>query len=186
MFTIKNNEENEIIIKKSKFISKIYKIKNEDEAKNILNELKKEYKDATHICYAYIVLNSKKAYDDKEPKNTAGIPILNVLEKKDLNYVMLVVIRYFGGIKLGSAGLIRAYKKAALEVVDKSIIIPFIKVKKTQIIFSYDDINNINYILKDNAITYKEFGENVIYEFTYEENKYPKELDKYIITKKDL
>ena len=108
MFTIKENNTYELEIKKSKFISKIYKVKNIDKVNTILSDLKKEYSDATHHCYAYIINEHKKSSDDGEPGGTAGIPILQVLDKNNLNYVLCVVIRYFGGIKLGAGGLVRA------------------------------------------------------------------------------
>ena len=109
--------ENEIIIKKSKFITKLYKINDVSEVNNIIEELQKEYKKATHICYAYIINGQEKAVDDKEPSGTAGRPILNVLQKRKLNEIMIVVIRYFGGIKLGAGGLVRAYTKSASEII---------------------------------------------------------------------
>ena len=106
---------NELEIKKSKFICLIYKIDNKDLVNNIINDLKKEYKHATHYCYAYIIENNQKYYDDKEPKGSAGIPILNVLKKKNLTNTLAVVIRYYGGIKLGIGPLIRAYTKVVSE-----------------------------------------------------------------------
>lgn len=109
--------ENEIIIKKSKFIAKLYKINNLNEIDNVINDLKKEYKKATHICYAYIINGQEKAVDDGEPSGTAGKPILNVLQKRKLNEILVVVIRYFGGIKLGAGGLVRAYTKSASEII---------------------------------------------------------------------
>ena len=113
--------ENEIIIKKSKFITKLYNIDNEDEVKNIIENLKKEYKKATHICYAYSINGKEKAVDDGEPSHTAGLPILNVIHLKKLNNVLIVVIRYFGGIKLGAGPLTRAYSKSASEIIKKTI-----------------------------------------------------------------
>ena len=113
MFTIKNEQVNEYVINKSKFISFSYKIKNEDDAIKKINELKKIYKDATHICYAFITGNTKSFNDDKEPGRTAGMPILNVLENKKLNDILIVVVRYFGGTKLGASNLLRTYSKAA-------------------------------------------------------------------------
>ena len=109
--------ENEIIIKKSKFITKLYEIKDVNEINPIIDNLKKEYKKATHICYAYIINGQEKAVDDGEPSGTAGRPILNVLQKKKLNEIMVVVIRYFGGVKLGAGGLVRAYTKSTSEVI---------------------------------------------------------------------
>lgn len=104
-------------IKKSKFIGLYFPVKSQDEVVEILNNLKKEHKKATHICYAYRLTNpfSEKAFDDGEPSGTAGKPILNVLQKQDKKDSLLVVIRYFGGIKLGAGGLVRAYSKTASE-----------------------------------------------------------------------
>ena len=111
--------ENEIIIKKSKFITKIYNINSTDDAKDIIEDLKKEYKKATHIVYAYSINGQEKAYDDKEPSHTAGMPILNVIHLKKMDNVLIVVIRYFGGIKLGAGPLTRAYAKCASEIIKK-------------------------------------------------------------------
>ena len=109
MRIIEKNVENEIIIKKSKFITKLIYIEDIDEINNIISTLKKEHKKCTHICYAYRINGKEKAVDDGEPSGTAGRPILNVLQKKDVSNVLAIVIRYFGGIKLGAGGLVRAY-----------------------------------------------------------------------------
>lgn len=180
MNIIKNNVSNEIIINKSKFITYLYKIKNEEEAKNIIDNLKKDYNDATHICYSYIINNIKRFNDDGEPNGTAGMPILSVLEAKELNFVLAVVIRYFGGIKLGAGGLLRAYSNSISECLNKTEIIQYIKQNKMRIQFKYEYIDNINYILRNNNITYKEYDDYVIYEFIYNEGEYPIEIDKYI------
>ena len=185
MFTIKNNVKNEIIINKSKFITYLYKIENEDGAKDIINYLKKEYKDATHHCYAYVTDNIKRFSDDKEPSGTAGMPILNVIESNNLNNVLVVVIRYFGGIKLGAGGLLRAYTNSVSNALKLTDIIPFIKETKFMITFNYDNLTNVDYILKDYQITYKEYDENITYEFVCEKGTYPDKLDKFIIKKKE-
>lgn len=117
MYIIDKNAENEIIIKKSRFITKLYYIEDVNKVNDIINELKKEYKKCTHICYSYIIGPNAKAVDDGEPSGTAGKPILNVLQKKDMTNVLCVVIRYFGGIKLGAGGLVRAYTKSASEAI---------------------------------------------------------------------
>ena len=111
--------ENEIIIKKSRFIAKLYNINDINEVDYIINDLKKEYKKATHFCYAYSINGQEKACDDKEPNHTAGLPILNVIHMKNLNNILIVVIRYFGGVKLGAGPLTRAYSKSASEIVKK-------------------------------------------------------------------
>ena len=118
MYSIKENIENTIEIKKSKFITKLYKVNNINEVNEILKEINEKYSDSTHICYAYILENTEKCSDDGEPSGTAGIPILNILKKKNLVNVLAIVIRYFGGIKLGAGGLTRAYTKACAGVLD--------------------------------------------------------------------
>lgn len=183
MFTIKENVNDELIINKSKFITYVYNVKSKDDINNIINELKSKYKDATHYCYAYIVGNEKRFNDDKEPSHTAGMPILNVLESKKLNNILAVVIRYFGGIKLGAGGLVRAYTNSVVNTLNKTDIIEDIKTYKIKIEFKYSDIDAVNYILKDYKITYKEFDENIIYEFIYEENNFPDKLNNIIIKK---
>ena len=180
MFTIKNDLNGELIVNKSRFITYVYKVNNVLEVNEKIDELKVKYKDATHYCYSYIIDNIKRFNDDGEPSHTAGMPILNVLESKNLNYVLAVVIRYFGGIKLGAGGLVRAYTNAVSSTISNEFIIPIKKMLTKRIMFDYSYINKINYILKENRITYKEFDKYVIYEFTYEEGNYPKELDNYI------
>lgn len=106
-------------IKKSKFISYYYEVNSTLEVKSILEALKKEHKKARHIPYAYKIDTISKKSDDKEPSNTAGTPIYNILEKNNLNHILIVVVRYFGGIKLGAGGLLRAYSNAAKEVIKK-------------------------------------------------------------------
>lgn len=105
-------------IKKSKFIGLYYKVHSVEEVNTLLTCLKKEHKKARHLPYAYKIDNQIKKSDDKEPSGTAGMPILNVIEKNNLNHVLIVVVRYFGGIKLGSGGLIRAYSKAARATIE--------------------------------------------------------------------
>lgn len=100
-------------VKKSKFYSQAYNVQTKEEVEKILEDLQKQHKKATHICYAYVLSNTAKFCDDGEPCGTAGRPIFNVLEKKKLQNTLIVVIRYFGGVKLGAGGLTRAYSKSA-------------------------------------------------------------------------
>lgn len=109
----------QIEIKKSKFISYYYEITSPDEVKIILDNLKKEHKKARHIAYAYKVLNTAGKSDDKEPSGSAGMPLYNLLEKNNLNNTLLVVVRYFGGTKLGFGPLTRAYSNAGIEALKK-------------------------------------------------------------------
>lgn len=107
-----------IEIKKSKFICQRYDVSTKEECDNILSQIHQQHKKATHICYAYVLENTAKFSDDGEPSGTAGRPILGVIQKKHKTNVLVVVIRYFGGIKLGAGGLIRAYTKSASNIFD--------------------------------------------------------------------
>lgn len=161
--SIITNKEQEYIINKSKFITKLYKVTNEKQIIDILDELKKKYKDSTHICYAYIIDNVKRFNDDGEPGGTAGMPILNVLENNELNYVFAVVIRYFGGIKLGTGGLVRAYSNSVSETL-KNNIKDLEQNIRIEILFDYYNSKKIDFLLKDISKD-KYFGNNVRYEF---------------------
>lgn len=108
---------NTIESKKSKFIAYYYEVYSKEEVKEIWNQLKKEHKKARHIPYAYILENTAGKSDDKEPSGTASSPIYNVLEKNHLLNRAIYVVRYFGGIKLGAGGLIRAYSDSAKQVI---------------------------------------------------------------------
>lgn len=164
MNVIKKTSEYEEIVKKSKFISFLYFVKSIDEVNNYLNELKAKYKDASHICYAYIVDNNVKYNDDKEPSKTAGFPILNVLKNNDLNYVLAVVVRYFGGIKLGSGNLLRTYLNVTNENLKKTGIKEYKLKKEYIIICNYDNVNYVNNVLKDEDIINKTFDNFITYE----------------------
>lgn len=161
--SIITNNEKEYIINKSKFITKLYKVTTEKQIVDILDNIKKEYKDSTHICYAYIIDNIKRFNDDGEPGGTAGMPILNVLENNELNYVFAVVIRYFGGIKLGAGGLVRAYSNSVSETL-KNNIKDLEQNIRIEILFDYYNSKKIDFLLKDISKD-KYFGNNVRYEF---------------------
>lgn len=107
----------ELVVKKSKFIGLLYDIKNENEAKEIINSLKNKHSKARHLPYAYILGNIAKKTDDKEPHNSAGMQIYNQLIYNELNHHLLVIVRYFGGTKLGASNLLRAYLECAKETI---------------------------------------------------------------------
>lgn len=108
---------NEIIIKKSRFLGFYYELEDIDDVDIIIDNLKKEHKKARHLPYAYKFMNTAKKSDDKEPSGIAGMSIYTVLEKNNLNNCLIIVIRYFGGVKLGAGGLFRAYMECASKVV---------------------------------------------------------------------
>ncbi|MFD9626046.1 YigZ family protein [Peribacillus muralis] len=124
--TVAGRGEHEIVIEKSRFISHIARVETEKAAQAFIQEIKKKHKDATHNCSAYMIGEQnqiQKALDDGEPSGTAGVPILEVLKKKDLKDTAIVVTRYFGGIKLGAGGLIRAYSKSTSEGINATGIV---------------------------------------------------------------
>ncbi len=121
MKTITSEDNNIIEIKKSKFIAYIYNVSTEKQCIQYLNALNIEHKDARHITYAYVLCSPayEKCSDDGEPSGTAGKPILDCIKRNDLTNVMIAVVRYFGGVKLGAGGLTRAYSNSAKEVIDR-------------------------------------------------------------------
>ena len=111
--TIKDNVQFELVEKKSRFIANLFYVESTQEAENIIKDIRKKYYDAKHNCIAYRIIDNgrivEKASDDGEPSGTAGAPMLNILQKNNLANVLIIVTRYFGGILLGTGGLVRAY-----------------------------------------------------------------------------
>ena len=167
--TIIDNKEETLVVNKSKFICLVYKINSINDVSIYLDEVKKKYGGATHYCYAYILDNYTKCSDDKEPNGTAGLPILNVLKKKELNNVLVIVVRYFGGIKLGTGGLSRAYTNATINCLDNNIK-EIIKGLKIELIFDYNQVKKIDNLF-DNIIS-KEFEDKIKYVVLIEKDKY--------------
>ena len=176
MNTLVTNKENTIVINKSKFICCLFIINNVDEVYEHLNSIRDKYEDATHYCYAYIIDNYKKCSDDKEPSGTAGLPILNVLEKNELTNVLCIVVRYFGGIKLGAGGLVRAYTSSVVSALNNNVK-KIVKGLEVEILFNYDKVKLIENILK-NQITNKEFNELIKYKFIISHDDYDLIKDK--------
>ena len=161
MKTIIMNKEETTIINKSKFICVLYKINNISDIDIYLDDIKNKYKGATHYCYAYILDSNKKCSDDKEPSGTAGLPILNVLEKNEINNVLCIVVRYFGGIKLGAGGLVRAYTNSVTNALENNIT-DIKKGLKLELTFNYDKVKLVDNLVKDNIIE-KSFNEGIKY-----------------------
>lgn len=163
MKQIKEKYINEIDIQKSKFIAVILPIYDKNSVKNEIDNLKKNYPKATHYCYGYIINGIQKSNDDGEPSSTAGKPILENLIINQLNNVLLVVIRYFGGIKLGAGGLTRAYVDSSSKVIQKATFYQETQVDIYQIKCSYNQINILkNYLFEIGAQILKtEYNEDV-------------------------
>lgn len=173
MYTV-NNFENIIVINKSKFITNLFFVENIDDIDNYFNMIKKKYKDATHNCYAYIINNIKKCSDNGEPNGTAGKPILDILEKNNLNYVLCITTRYYGGIKLGANGLIRAYSNCTSKAIEKAELLKVLDGYNIEISFDYNKKNNIDDILENTIINNKIYDKKITYNVDvsdYELNK---------------
>ena len=123
-YTIRQNAMIELVEKKSRFIANIFYVENKDECEEIIKQMKKRYYDAKHNCFAFSIFDGKnvlqKCSDDGEPSGTAGEPILNAIQKNNLNNVLIIVTRYFGGILLGAGGLIRAYSNSAIDAINSA------------------------------------------------------------------
>jgi len=182
MKTIAKPYQVEIEIKKSQFICRVFPAKNSAEAKEIIIDITKKYNDATHNCSAYIVSDVEGYDDDGEPSGTAGRPMLNVLKKNNLNNIVAIVTRYFGGIKLGAGGLLRAYSKSVIEAVATSDIVEMEEYKIYNLKFDYSDIKTIdNEIRNYNIIILnKKFEEKIQYKIVIEKNKSIKPFEEKI------
>ena len=153
--TIENKSEGTFKDRGSKFIAFAYPVNTEDEAKKILADVRKEYHDACHHCYAYQIGYDKstwRANDDGEPSGTAGKPIFNQIKSKDLTNIFIVVVRYFGGTLLGVPGLINAYKSATIEALNCSKIITKTVNEIYEVNYDYPVMNDVMKILKDKGL----------------------------------
>ena len=163
MKTLKSNSVNEIIIKNSRFITLLYKLNDINDVSSLVEEVKSLYPKATHYCYAYITDNARRSSDDGEPGGTAGAPMLNVLDKEEIINVLAVTVRYFGGIKLGAGGLVRAYSKSVRDAILASEAVDVVKGYRMNVTISYDMQKNLDYLLKNYVIVNKQFNDKVIY-----------------------
>ena len=146
--TVSRPADAEYIEKKSRFIATVSPVGDDASARDFVMGVKKKYPDARHNCYAYLTLDGMTRYsDDGEPKGTAGLPILGVLQKQELSGVAVVVTRYFGGILLGAAGLLRAYTKAAADGVEAAGVVTVKPYTRVDITVSFSDAERVKYEL---------------------------------------
>ncbi len=152
--TIKKEIETSITEKKSKFICHIYHVESVEEAEEKLDEVRKKYHDARHNCYAYRIADgdTSKASDDGEPSGTAGVPMLNILNGNNLSNVLVVVTRYFGGILLGTGGLVRAYSLATTTAIEEAEILVQTRGVEAECFVGYNEFEELKYHLKNRNI----------------------------------
>ena len=185
--SIKENASAEVVEKKSKFIANVFYVESREEAEKIIKKVNKQYHDARHNCYAYSIITSdgviEKASDDGEPSGTAGAPMLTILSKNNLANVLVIVTRYFGGILLGTGGLVKAYSESCSLVIEKAEIVEKYIAQVYKIEIGYSDVDKFKYFAKnkDIIILNEEYLENVILEIGIKEKNVLENL-----TQKDI
>lgn len=182
IITIKQAHSIENVISKSRFIAYIKPVSTENEAKAFIDEIKTKHKDATHNCSAYTVgpeMNIQKANDDGEPSGTAGIPMLEILKKLEIHNVCVVVTRYFGGIKLGAGGLIRAYSDAVRDVIYDIGRVELREAIPVTVTLDYDQTGKFEYELASTTFLLREqfYTDKVSYQIDVVKNKYDAFID---------
>ena len=182
IITIKQAHSIENVISKSRFIAYIKPVSTENEAKAFIDEIKIKHKDATHNCSAYTVgpeMNIQKANDDGEPSGTAGIPMLEILKKQEIHNVCVVVTRYFGGIKLGAGGLIRAYSGAVRDVIYDMGRVELREAIPVTVTLDYDQTGKFEYELASTTFLLREqfYTDKVSYQIDVVKNEYDTFID---------
>ncbi len=164
---IQNDCVHTIEIKKSKFITYLHRTQDEMEAKEFLKNIKKEHPNANHHCTAMIIGSIMRSNDDGEPSQTAGHPMLDVLMHHHMQDILVVVVRYFGGIKLGTGGLVRAYSQSVSQALEQATLTEVIQLHEYKIQFAYDLIGKVDHYFrtKNIDITQKEYDANITYFF---------------------
>ncbi len=154
--TIEENVQTEITEKKSKFIANLFYVENVEEAEELIKKTKKKYFDAKHNCIAYRVIEKgqiiEKSSDDGEPSGTAGQPMLSILQKNNLANVLIIVTRYFGGILLGTGGLVRAYSSSLLNAIEETKKVTKCLGQELRVELDYNEFENFKYYCKKNKI----------------------------------
>ncbi len=154
--TIKESVSSEIVEKKSKFIANLFYVESKEEAENIIKKMKKKYHDARHNCVAYRVMENEtiieKSSDDGEPSGTAGAPMLDIIRKADLCNVLVIVTRYFGGILLGTGGLVRCYSGATIKAIENSKQVCRCLGYEMEVELDYNNLDIFKYHCKNNDI----------------------------------
>ncbi|MDU0427748.1 YigZ family protein [Staphylococcus epidermidis] len=182
IITIKQAHSIENVISKSRFIAYIKPVSTENEAKAFIDEIKIKHKDATHNCSAYTVgpeMNIQKANDDGEPSGTAGIPMLEILKKLEIHNVCVVVTRYFGGIKLGTGGLIRAYSGAVRDAIYDMGRVELREAIPVTVTLDYDQTGKFEYELASTTFLLREqfYTDKVSYQIDVVKNEYDTFID---------
>ena len=192
MKTIKVYSSGKVEEKRSKFIADMFHVETIEEAETRLEEIKKKYFDAKHHCYAYRIQTEdgiiERSSDDGEPSGTAGGPILNILQKQDIGNVIVIVTRYFGGVLLGTGGLVKAYSDATQNVIENSEFVTQVPGTLVSIKLKYDEIQQFKYFIEKNniKITKEEYLEDVIFELEVQDIKILQDYNYTVIENKNI
>lgn len=170
-YTVRQEGQDEIIIQKSRFIGYVRRVESEEEALGFIQDIKKKHYDATHNCSCYMIGENneiQKANDDGEPSGTAGVPMLEVLKKQNLKDTAVVVTRYFGGVKLGAGGLIRAYGNTTSQAIKTTGIVKRILMQGVSVTVEYGLLGKLENVLRQSdhvleTINYLENVEFIVY-----------------------
>ena len=200
--TINENVSSEIVQKKSRFIANLFYVQTEEEANEKIKEIRKKYYDAKHHCYAFSIMQNgallNRMSDDGEPSGTAGMPMLNILQKKELVNVLAIVTRYFGGTLLGTGGLVRAYTDATLSALEKATFAYEEPGYELELILNYSDLSPFEYYAQKNniKITNIEYGQIITCKVEITKDKISKitslsnnnifKIQKYIILREKM
>ncbi len=177
---VREETTNTIIIEKSEFIAFLKRCDSEEEYRSYLQEIRKKYYDASHVCSAFLCGNIRRSSDDGEPSGTAGMPILNVLDKNHMDHTCALVVRYFGGIKLGAGGLIRAYGNAVSEALKKAVLVEDAVLPKYSLTLPYDAAHRIAHFLKENTLLIAtDYDSEVTFSFALEDDSLIKKIKEY-------
>lgn len=184
--TIAYDVESEIVEKKSRFIANIFYVESENEAEQKIKEMRKKYFDAKHHCFAYSIYDKNQIIsrfsDDGEPSGTAGSPMLNILNSENIKNVVVIVTRYFGGILLGTGGLLRAYTGSLQDAIAKAQIVNKDLGLIANAVVTYSDFEKLKYFFKNQGINIinEEYEQDVKVHFEITEEKY-----NYIMNKRE-
>ena len=183
--TIEKNVTAEVVDKKSKFIANFIYVDDVIKTEQLIKETRKKYFDARHNCIAYRIIENdqiiEKSSDDGEPSGTAGAPMLNILQKNNLANVLIIVTRYFGGILLGTGGLVRAYSDSLLKAIDQANIIKKCLGEELEVTLDYNAFENFKYYCKNNKINIinADYTESIVCRIEIEEDVKDKLLNDF-------
>lgn len=186
MYPLKE-EIHETVIERSRFICYLKRVQNEEGYREYLAQIRKKHYDASHVCSALLCHNIQRSSDDGEPSGTAGAPMLNALKQNDMDETCALVVRYFGGIKLGAGGLIRAYSKAVSDTLKEASLAKDVIYTRYELKLSYEQANRIaNYLRSNTILLDTVYDEDVTFIFALDDERKLETIESYTRGQKPL